>query len=1400
MSKKITTVGQNPGRVGAVHPGAATEAMCGGRCLPYPCLKGMFAMASGQCSPSAFTRTRLFAHLILLLFLLLPLGVTHAESASIAPGTTSPMPTTEFVEDHDDLAVKVMGGQVAIRRAYMDKQWYANRTWVPLKLTFDSIDGSVKEISRLGNVFKKTADGVYTSGKRLYIRQTPTGFRWANRNGDWIDYDAQGNIIAYGDRNDVKVSFEYQTTNDVSRLTGLFDHFGTKVLTFTYTGNQLTAIQDYTNRKVQYRYDLDGNLTQVIDVLGNIWNYIYTVNEFTDYQCTIEYEYINGQLVKVVDRCDTVIVRDGFRLTSRTDPEGRTTTLAFAGNGFNAGETYADGTKLQYTYDYDKAKKQHYLKEISPSGKITERWYDADGNRIREVINGRTTTTLLVEPRRRTESNERGLVTIYDLDEWDNPTKMTYSDGTSVGYSYDPLYSNVTQKTDERGTVTKYDYDAKGNLIRLTEAVGLPEQRSTEYAYDPYGNKTQEKRLGDINTQEAIFTYEYDTRGNATRITDPEINPTAYTYDVMGNVKTMTDGRGKVWTKTYDNAGRLSTQVDPLGHTTTYTYDKIGQRIKEKDAANNETIYRYDAKNNPITVTDPYGGVRRLEYNTNSQPIKWTEPGGKSELTTYDLDGRVVETVDGNGNAIKYIYGDAVSGLDGLLIKKSYPSYSQEFKYDARNRLTQSIDILDVNVRHTVQTAYDAAGNRTSSTDQQGRIIHYDHDALGRIIKVIDPAQGITAFTYDNRDNIVTVKNPIGQVHRFVYDRRSLKIEEVRSASQTIRYAYNSTLQLATITDSKGHVRQYSYDDAGRRIEERHYLTSADTTPVKTIAFSYNVLDALVGYDDGVTRGVQNYDDKQLRKIGETMDYGAFSLTYSYAYYANGLKKSLTYPDGTLVNYTYDTNQQLSSMQLPVGSLTVSQYRWYAPAQVTLPGGAVRTQEYDALMRITDIRLKDSAQSEILNYHYTYDKTYNITSKTTEHGNYGYAYDDLNRLTSASNPGPLAQEGYSYNLLGNRISDSNIPGSWNYNANGQLIFAGGTTFDYDENGNTIGKIEDDKTTTFVYDTRNRLSEVKDQNSDLIARYVYDPYGRRLWKEIGNHKIYFLYADEGLIGEYDTVGGLIKAYGYKPNSTWSTDPVFLKTNNQYFFYHNDHLGTPQKITALNGTIVWSAKSQAFGKTTVDSSSTITNNLRFPGQYEDEETSLHYNRNRYYNPRTGRYLQQDPIGLIADISLYKYALLNPNIYSDPLGLLTNCTPYAYGDPKHKLDTRNRKPDDWRFKGFSVEITPLPSGVGGHGPKPRQGRTLPLCLEMRALFKLYKNYLVVSEWDLYDVTTQTVYEKCESWGDYVCTRNDPYVWYRQREEELDARFLHHVRTERNEKILIFSVEISIPVFCPP
>jgi YD repeat-containing protein len=248
------------------------------------------------------------------------------------------------------------------------------------------------------------------------------------------------------------------------------------------------------------------------------------------------------------------------------------------------------------------------------------------------------------------------------------------------------------------------------------------------------------------------------------------------------------------------------------------------------------------------------------------------------------------------------------------------------------------------------------------------------------------------------------------------------------------------------------------------------------------VTYGYNNLNQLTGYNDGATQGTLTYDAPQRRKLTETVNYGPFSLSHGYTYYANGLKKSFTGPDGVTVNYRYDSNNQLSSITLPTGTLTVNSYQWTAPTQITLPGGSTRTQGYDSLMRLKTIQVKDPAQNDVLNYQYAYDKADNITQKTTEHGTYHYGYDSLYRLTQATNPSPLTNETYTYDPAGNRTSDSTVPGSWSYNSNNQITAYGNVTPDYDANGNTTTKTEGSTTTTYVYDTTDRLTEVKDTSS------------------------------------------------------------------------------------------------------------------------------------------------------------------------------------------------------------------------------------------------------------------------------------------------------------------------------
>ncbi len=116
--------------------------------------------------------------------------------------------------------------------------------------------------------------------------------------------------------------------------------------------------------------------------------------------------------------------------------------------------------------------------------------------------------------------------------------------------------------------------------------------------------------------------------------------------------------------------------------------------------------------------------------------------------------------------------------------------------------------------------------------------------------------------------------------------------------------------------------------------------------------------------------------------------------------------------------------------------------------------------------------------------------------------------------------------------------------------------------------------------------------------------------------------------------------------YTPSAT---NPSTSET----FYYHTDHLGAPQVLTDATQSVAWKADYDPFGRASI-TVETIENNVRFPGQYFDQETGLHYNHHRYYSPEIGRYITSDPIGLLGGLNTYSYALSNPIMYYDPYGL--------------------------------------------------------------------------------------------------------------------------------------------------
>ena len=216
-----------------------------------------------------------------------------------------------------------------------------------------------------------------------------------------------------------------------------------------------------------------------------------------------------------------------------------------------------------------------------------------------------------------------------------------------------------------------------------------------------------------------------------------------------------------------------------------------------------------------------------------------------------------------------------------------------------------------------------------------------------------------------------------------------------------------------------------------------------------------------------------------------------------------------------------------------------------------------------------------------------------------------------------------------------------------------MISLGGSAIQRDASGNRTANVGG--TRTYTYNDRNRLSAVLDGGA-TTASYVHNALGQRSRKTIGGADVVYLYDLEGnLLAEHDATGTLIRDYVWMNGA-----PVAQIDQGEEFSYlHFDHLNTPRLATDDNQTIVWRWDSDAFGRTLPDEDpdgdgNGTTVNLRFPGQYFDQETGFHYNYHRTYDPSTGRYVESDPIGLGGGLNTYGYALANPMSLVDPYGL--------------------------------------------------------------------------------------------------------------------------------------------------
>ncbi|HEV7608942.1 MAG TPA: RHS repeat-associated core domain-containing protein [Steroidobacteraceae bacterium] len=844
---------------------------------------------------------------------------------------------------------------------------------------------------------------------------------------------------------------------------------------------------------------------------------------------------------------------------------------------------------------------------------------------------------------------------------------------------------------------TSYQYDLARNLeVSRTEGrktiSGIfwtsPATRTITTQWHPtFRSPTQiEVYAGDTATGTPLrrTTMTYDTAGNLlTRtVTDPTVTP---------NVS-------RTWTYTYDSYGKVLTDDGPrtdVSDLTTYAYyncttgSQCGQLNTITNALGQVTTYNsYNAHRQPTQITDANGLVTSLAYDLRQRAVDRclgsTLPGcSGGELTHFEYwpTGLLKKVTNPDGSFIQYTY-DAAHRLtqidDGALNKIVFTldlmsNRTAENTFDPSNALkrthTRVFNTLnqlwkDVNAAGTANATtvfgYDRNGNQISANAPLSRNSTTAYDYLERVSQITDPASGNTYFGYDVNDNLTSVTDPRSLTTSYTYTGfGDLKTQTSPDTGLTTN-TYDSGGNLKTSTDARNAITTYTYDKLNRVATAAFKIGS---TTDQTITYTYdagtNGKGHLTGASDANHSLSWTYDAKG-RIVGKGQTLGTVTKSVGYGYNAFGQLASLVLPSGQTLAYGYDANNQVTSVTLN-GSPNVTivnniTYDPFGPINGWSWGNATTaSRTFDGDGKLTQVT--SSGQRT-----FGYDDAFRITAANdiaTPANSWTLGYDILDRLNSATKPSTTI--GYTYDADGNRLTQTGtssstytIPGTSNKlsSTTGALV----RTYTYDAVGNVLTS----GATTHTYNNAGRMKTGK-LGAATVTTYVYNALGQRVKKSGGAATTtLFMYDEAGhLVGEYNSTGVLVQETVWLGDIPIATIRPKTPSGVDVFYVHTDQLNTPRKVTRpSDNQLRWKWDPTPFGEGTPNenpaSLGAFKYNLRFPGQYFDNETNFNYNYLRDYDPAVGRFIESDPAGVNDDLNTYAYVHEDPVASSDPLGL--------------------------------------------------------------------------------------------------------------------------------------------------
>jgi RHS repeat-associated protein len=960
-------------------------------------------------------------------------------------------------------------------------------------------------------------------------------------------------------------------------------------------------------------------------------------------------------------------------------------------------EAVGTSTERRTDYTYDPRFQGMIATIVEPSvhagsSRVTSYTYDDFGNRLSETVNGfdpagnpvtRTTTREYNGPLHqlskvdgpRSDVNDISILRYYpdNSGEGNNRARLKEVEDahgvlTRANIQYTATGKVVSEDRPNGLSVSYTYYPGNDRLETLTEADGTISQ-TTRWTYLETGEIetiTTADGTSDANT----ITFDYDDARRLTRITDGLGNYIAYTLDTEGNreAEDTYDSNAvlrKALTRTFDLYNRLDTtsqanegqdydfatdgilvqQSDGKGTVTDFSYDALKRLLastRDSGGLGAVTRYDYDVADNLTSVIDPVNGTTGYTYDDLGNLLQTTSPDTGTTVFTYDSAGNLKSRQDALGQLFIYSY-DELNRLTGV----DAPGTNDDITYGYDNCSNGSGRLCSVIPPTTILTyAYDAFGNITSH--QQ---LAYSYDLANRVKSITYPSGAVVTYNYDAAGQVNQVDLPEGSTTTTLASGityapfgavESLAYGNGSTLAQGMDSAYRLTAQSVTEALDLG----YTLYDSNGNLETRTDAYSSNGS------FTYDTLNRLD--IAGGPFGSRDYDyDFNGNRTSLVSD--ALTTTYGYAANSNRLAAATGW------SYTLDANGNTTQQLDSAGAGRLYGYNSHnrlisVTDRAVLETGDPPTYQDTVLgtYSYNGLGQRVTKTASGLTTQYLYDTGGALMAELDDGGSVARDYIYLNGQLLATRVVEAIQSGGEEIILDNGQPGTSSTGTWATRTSGQDH---GIDYRRSKRNRTLSTYR--WTPTLVAGTYEVYAwwVAKRKNSANVPYTIVhngqtDTLTRSHKRDGGSWQLLGTWIFDGSGSEYVEVSNA--------NGKAAADAVrFVKqgglvNSTAVYYVHNDHLGTPQVMTDENGGVAWRAMYDPFGDASVDVASTAALNVRFPGQYFDQETGLHYNYFRYYDPDTGRYITSDPIGLDGGLNTYIYVNANPLRFTDPRGL--------------------------------------------------------------------------------------------------------------------------------------------------